>query len=77
LNAIPYPLHSGTQPRTARLISLSSWLLLVYGDDAPTLETARRWTRLGLISPAPVRHGRSYYVQPDATYLSPPLSVEK
>jgi prepilin-type N-terminal cleavage/methylation domain-containing protein len=52
----------------ARRISLSKWLRETYGEDGPTIETARRWAREGRIHPAAERHGRDYYVVPDATY---------
>ena len=37
----------------------------------PSSNTLRRWAREGLISPAPVKHGRSYYVEADACYREP------
>jgi hypothetical protein len=30
-----------------RRISLETWLVTTYGEDAPTLNTARRWAREG------------------------------
>lgn len=37
----------------------------------PSSNTLRRWARDGLITPAPVKHGRSYYVDDDACYREP------
>lgn len=37
----------------------------------PSRNTLRIWARQGLISPAPVKHGRSYYVEPNACYREP------
>lgn len=53
---------------TPKLILLSRWLNDTYGDDKPTMDTARRWAREGLITPAPVKHGRDYYIKPNAVY---------
>lgn len=51
-----------------RLITLESWLQATYGEDAPSILTARRWAREGRIDPAPKKHGRAYFVEPAATY---------
>lgn len=53
--------------RQAKLITLEAWLSLTYADG-PTIETARRWCRDGLIHPLPQKHGRTYYVSPEARY---------
>jgi predicted site-specific integrase-resolvase len=37
----------------------------------PSANTLRTWAREGRISPAPVKHGRSYYVEQDACYSEP------
>jgi hypothetical protein len=51
-------------------VTLEKW-----GEDSfappPSLSTLRKWAREGRISPAPVKHGRSYYVDPDAHYTEP------
>ena len=52
---------------TPRLITLELWLAETYGD-AITLNTARRWCRDRKISPLPEKHGRTYFVTPDARY---------
>jgi hypothetical protein len=56
------------------LISLQRWLTRIYGDDphAPHLQTARRWCREGKIQPSPEKHGRSYFLDPDARYTDRP-----
>jgi hypothetical protein len=56
---------------TAKLIPLTDWADRIYGDQAPNVDTLRRWAREARISPAPVKHGRSYFVAPDATYVPP------
>ncbi|WP_298187763.1 excisionase [uncultured Pseudomonas sp.] len=38
----------------------------------PSTNTLRKWAREGSIQPAPVKHGRSYYVEIDARYHEPP-----
>lgn len=52
-----------------RLMRLERWAEEKYGQDKPSVHTLRRWARDGRIYPAPVKQGRSYYVQPDAEYL--------
>lgn len=54
---------------TARLIPLTAWAAQVYGDQAPNIDTLRRWAREARISPKPVKHGRTYFVAPDAAYV--------
>ncbi|WP_353637253.1 excisionase [Pseudomonas sp. MYb327] len=33
------------------------------------MNTVRRWARDGLLTPPPTKHGRSYYIDPDALYV--------
>nr|WP_258189918.1 excisionase [Stutzerimonas stutzeri] len=40
-------------------------------ESPPTLNTLRRWAREGRIYPQPVKHGRGYYLLPNASYLEP------
>jgi hypothetical protein len=60
-----------TEPR---LISLDRWRALTYGDDprAPCLQTVYRWCRAGKIQPPPEKHGRAYFLDPDARYTDRP-----
>jgi len=51
-------------------LSLEKWAEANF-DPVPTLNTLRRWAREAKIFPAPVNHGRSYYVEPDAQYIEP------
>lgn len=37
----------------------------------PSRDTLRKCAREGRIAPAPVKHGRSYYVEADAHYSEP------
>ena len=37
----------------------------------PSQNTLRKWAREGRIAPAPVKHGRSYYVEAEAHYSEP------
>ncbi|MHC8396111.1 excisionase [Pseudomonas sp. LB3P93] len=37
----------------------------------PSPNTLRKWAREGRITPAPIKHGRSYYVEPNAYYREP------
>lgn len=52
----------------AKLITLEAWAQDQYGEDAPHINTLRRWARDGRIMPVPEKHGRTYYVKPDARY---------
>lgn len=56
----------------SKRISLDTWLEQTYGEDAPGIQTARRWCRDGKIHPAPEKHGRSYFVVPEARYTDRP-----
>jgi hypothetical protein len=53
-----------------KLITLEEWIRLTYGE-AVNIGTARRWCRDGRIYPAPQKHGRSYFVCPEARYTDP------
>jgi len=52
-------------------ITLEAWLDATYGEGAPAILTARRWCREGRIYPKPEKHGRAYYLAPDARYIDP------
>ncbi|MEG0677055.1 MAG: excisionase [Comamonas sp.] len=53
------------------LVLLTTWAQQMYKDAAPCSNTLRKWAREALIQPAPQRHGRAYYVDPDARYVPP------
>lgn len=53
-----------------KLITLTAWAGLIYGDNAPHINTLRRWCRDGNILPLPKKHGRSYFVSERAFYVS-------
>lgn len=53
-----------------RLITLEKWASETYGQQAPSIHTLRRWAREARIHPAPTKHGRAYFVSPDAKYVS-------
>lgn len=55
---------------TAKLIPLHQWAKLTYGDAAPCMTTLRKWARGGKLNPPAEKHGRSYFVVPDACYSS-------
>lgn len=52
----------------ARLIPLQQWAKATYGDAAPCIGTLRRWARDNRLSPPAEKHGREYFVSPDAHY---------
>lgn len=56
---------------TPKLVTLEAWLVATYGEEAPSILTARRWIREGRIYPKPEKHGRAYYLVPDARYVDP------
>lgn len=49
-------------------LTLQDWARRTYGDAAPCLATLRRWAREARIYPLPRKHGRTYFVTPDAKY---------
>lgn len=51
-----------------KLITLERWAQETYGEASPHINTLRRWARDALIVPVPEKHGRTYYVRPDARY---------
>ncbi len=51
-----------------KLITLEAWASATYGEASPHINTLRRWARDSLIVPAPEKHGRTYYLRPDARY---------
>lgn len=55
---------------TPKLIKLEEWAHAIYGNAAPALFTLRRWARDGNIRPQPRKHGRTYFVEPDASYVT-------
>lgn len=48
-------------------IRLDEWLKREF-DPPPAIRTARLWINAGKIYPAPVKVGRSYYVEQNATF---------
>lgn len=52
----------------AKLITLEAWATATYGECSPHINTLRRWARDSLIVPTPEKHGRTYYVSPNARY---------
>jgi hypothetical protein len=53
-----------------KLIPLQEWAKSTYGDAAPCVGTLRRWAREDKISPPAEKHGREYFVAPDAHYAA-------
>lgn len=53
----------------AKLIPLEAWAAATYGESAPHINTLRRWARDAHIYPKPIKHGRTYFVTPDARYV--------
>jgi len=52
------------------LVTLEEWARDTFRTP-PSPNTLRKWARAGLIHPAPVKHGRSYYVDSQAQYQEP------
>lgn len=48
-------------------LRLDAWLKKEF-DPPPAIRTARIWIREGKIYPAPIKLGRSYYVEQNATF---------
>ncbi|NMY07623.1 excisionase [Pseudomonas veronii] len=51
-------------------VTLDEWAAAEF-KTPPSPNTLRKWAREGRIAPAPVKHGRSYYVESDAHYQEP------
>lgn len=62
--------HGESSPEPRRpLISLASWVARTYDpNDAPHMNTVRRWVKRKLIQPAPQKQGREFFVDPAARY---------
>lgn len=56
---------------TAKLITLQQWAKNTYGEAAPCMNTLRKWARNNKIAPPAEKHGRTYFVEPGATYIQP------
>jgi predicted site-specific integrase-resolvase len=59
----------------SKYVLLSTWAARNYGSDAPHPRTLLRWVKAGKIQPKPERHGRDYYVSPEARYTDRPQSL--
>lgn len=53
----------------SKLVSLEQWAKATYGDSSPCIDTLRRWCREGRIHPQPEKHGKAYYLDPEARYI--------
>ena len=53
---------------STELITLEHWARVKYGNKAPSIGTLRRWAREAHIYPAPEKHGRTWFLTPDAKY---------
>lgn len=56
---------------TVAVLTLEAWARQQYGASAPHINTLRRWAAGGNIYPAPRKHGRAWFVSPDAVYVDP------
>jgi len=56
---------------TAKLITLQQWAKNTYGEAAPCMNTLRKWARSNKITPPAEKHGRTYFVDPEASYSQP------
>lgn len=52
-----------------RLIPVSEWAVLVFGEHKPHPSTLLRWIHDGKIKPQPKKIGRTYFVAPTAEYV--------
>lgn len=50
-------------------ITLTAWAARQF-DPPPAERTLRIWARQGRIYPAPIKVGRSYYVEPTAQHIT-------
>lgn len=52
------------------MLTLEQWAKAKFGDNAPCIQTLRRWARNGNIHPKPKKVGREFLVQPEAQYIN-------
>jgi predicted site-specific integrase-resolvase len=50
------------------LLPLDIWAQRKYPERTPSIHTLRRWVREARIVPIPEKHGRAYWVEPNAEY---------
>lgn len=59
-------------PAHEPLIDLPTWLAATYNaNNAPCVNTVRRWVREKLVQPPPEKQGRAYFFHPRARYVRP------
>lgn len=51
-------------------LTLEAWGKREYGEHVPCRVTLQRWAREGKIQPLPEKHGREYFVEPQARYVN-------
>jgi predicted site-specific integrase-resolvase len=51
-----------------KLIPLSAWAAILFGQHAPHRNTLLRWTHEGKIYPMPKKIGKAWFVSPLAEY---------
>ena len=57
-----------------RLISVTEWRKRFV--PSPTPNTVWRWIKAGKIQPAPIKYGRSYYLEETAVYAESPEDAD-
>jgi hypothetical protein len=51
-----------------KLVCLTDWAKITFGEKIPHVNTLRRWVNDGRISPRPQKIGKAWYVKPNAEY---------
>jgi hypothetical protein len=57
------------QVHAVKKITLMAWAAQEF-DPPPAERTLRLWVKEGRIVPAPIKVGRTYYVQPDSKHIA-------
>lgn len=57
-----------------RLIPITTWAELTFGEYAPHKNTLLNWIRDAKILPRPVKVGNRYFCSPDAEYFDPAMA---
>ena len=57
--------------RMPKLIPVTVWAEIVFGEYAPHPNTLRSWVRNGKVLPVPVKVGHRYFCSPNARYIDP------
>jgi|GEM_PF-1241411 len=71
LRAKPAESRETPERRKPKLVPVSVWAEMMFGEYAPGRKTLLNWAHNGKILPVPVKMGRQYFCSPEARYIDP------